>query len=161
MNTTDIGPTVSTLLTELLEGSSQRGGYMLNAGDPGLMRSLDRLSAEAASAVPTEGASIAGHVDHLRYGLSLMNRWAAGENPYPDADWSASWRKTEVSEDEWRQLRHQLRDEARLLVEAIREPRELEEVELNGLVGSIAHLAYHVGAIRQMDRRAKGPGAEG
>jgi hypothetical protein len=30
-------------------------------------------------------------------------------------------------------------------------------MELNGVVGSIAHLAYHLGAIRQIDRAARGP----
>ena len=37
--------------------------------------------------------------------------------------------------------------------------REVDEVELNGVVGSIAHLAYHVGAMRQMDRALRGPRA--
>ena len=56
---------------------------VLNGGDTGLLRSLDHLSAAAASAPSAGGPSIAAHVEHLRYGLSLMNRWAAGENPFP------------------------------------------------------------------------------
>lgn len=28
---------------------------------------------------------------------------------------------------------------------------------LNGLIASIAHLAYHLGAIRQIERKARGP----
>lgn len=32
-------------------------------------------------------------------------------------------------------------------------------MELNGVIASIAHLAYHVGAIRQIDLSAKGPSA--
>jgi len=36
--------------------------------------------------------SIAAHVDHVRYGLSLMNGWSEGHNPFKDADWSASWK---------------------------------------------------------------------
>lgn len=31
---------------------------------------------------------------------------------------------------------------------------------LNGAIGSIAHLAYHLGAIRQIDRGTRGPSAE-
>ena len=36
-------------------------------------------------------------------------------------------------------------------------PREVSEVELSGMVASLAHLAYHLGAIRQIDRQARGP----
>src|SRR5687767_12105095 len=108
MNTRDFGNALPTLFTELVDGASQSEAYMLNRGDPGLLRSLDKLSATAASATTKNGSSIAAHVDHLRYGLSLMNRWSAGENPFDDADWSASWHRTRVSAAQWKQLREQL-----------------------------------------------------
>src|SRR5213080_5104225 len=108
MNTGDLGSTLPTLFAELVDGASQSEAYMLNRGDAGLLRSLDKLSATAASAATATGSSIAAHVDHLRYGLSLMNRWAAGENPFADADWTSSWRKTTVTDDEWRRLRAEL-----------------------------------------------------
>ncbi len=133
---------------------------MLNRGDPGLLASLDRLSAAAASTAAPGGSTVAAHVDHLRYGLSLMNRWAGGEeNPWADANWSASWQRVAVSTDEWKQLRAELRDEAHRWLEALRTPREAQPVELNGMIGSVAHLAYHLGAIRQIDRAARGPAA--
>ena len=126
-----------------------------------VLRSLDKLSAKAASAQTSTGSSIAAHVDHLRYGLSLMNRWSAGENPFGDADWSTSWKRTTVSEDEWQTRRAQLRTEAILWLDALRTPREVTEIELNSIIGSIAHLAYHLGAIRQIDRAARGPAEAG
>ena len=159
MHTRDLGNTLPTLLAELVEGAPQTGAYMTNRGDPGLLHSLDKLSATAASKLTGNGSSIAAHVDHLRYGLSLMNRWAAGENPFGDADWSASWRKTRVSAAEWKQLRDQFADEAHRWLDALREPREVDESDLNSVVGSIAHLAYHVGAIRQIDLTTRGPSA--
>ena len=109
MNTRDIAGTLGTLFSELVEGAPESGGYMLNNGDPGLLRSLDKLSAAAASARTSTGSSIAAHVDHVRYALSL------------------------------------------------RMPREVQEIELNGVVGSVAHLAYHLGAIRQIDSSSRGP----
>ena len=33
------------------------------------------------------------------------------------------------------------------------------QIELNGVISSIAHLAYHFGAIRQIDRATRGPAA--
>jgi hypothetical protein len=149
------------LFGELTDGPAADGAYMLNGGDAGLLRSLDALSAAAASAVPASGgASIAAHVDHVRYGLTLMNRWAAGEaDPWSTADWSASWRRTTVTDAQWATLRDQLRDEARRWQAALGVPRELSVMELNGVIASVAHLAYHLGAIRQIDRSIKGPPA--
>jgi hypothetical protein len=73
MRTDDLAKTLATLFSELVFGGAPcSGGYMLNAGDEGLLTSLDRLSAAAASAVTPTGSPVAAHVDHLRYGLSLM-----------------------------------------------------------------------------------------
>ena len=160
INTREIAPTLGTLLAELVEGASPLGGYMLNPGDAGLLAALDQLTAAAASRLTATGSSIAAHVDHVRYGLSLMNRWSAGDDPFDDADWSTSWKNTKVTDDEWRTLRAGLRAEAVRWLSTVRTPRDLEEIELNGMIGSIAHLAYHLGAIRQIDVSLRGP-AEG
>jgi len=157
MNTQEISNSLAALFAELVDGASESGGYMLNPGDAGLLRSLDRVSARAASAATKTGSSIAAHVDHLRYGLSLMNRWSGGENPFDTADWSASWRKVTVSDAEWDELRARLREEASRWRDALRTPREVGEIELNGMIGSIAHLAYHLGAMRQIDHASRGP----
>lgn len=154
---------LETLLAELVYGHEREQSYILNTGDRGLLHALDQLSAHAASAVPPGGrASIAAHTDHLRYGISLMNRWSEGEeNPFASADWAASWRKVEVSEDEWARLRADLRSELERWLGTVRQPRDLHPIELTGMIASVAHLAYHMGAIRQMDRAARGPADPG
>lgn len=152
MNTRELSQSLTTLLSELVNGAPKSGAYMLNRGDPGLLQSLDRIPASAAS------NKIAAHVEHLRYGLSLMNRWANGErNPFATADWSAAWRTTSVSDHEWSKLRADLRDEAHRWLEALEQARDVDTIELNGIIGSIAHLAYHVGAIRQINQATRGP----
>lgn len=152
-----------TLVRELVEGSPDPTArtYMLNRGDPGLLASLDRLSAAAASETHGGAPSIAAHVDHLRYGFTLLTRWLAGDPvPWEETDWTASWRRNAVSEEEWRTLRGELRGGAAALAEALASPREPNDVEAGFMAGSVAHLAYHVGAIRQIDRAARGPTAE-
>jgi hypothetical protein len=148
-----------TLLRELVNGARRDAGWILNGGDVGLLRSLDRLTAASASAVPAAGGtSIAAHVDHVRYGLSLMNRWAHGEpDPWATADWTASWGRAEVTEEEWAERRAELAAEAHAWLEALATEREYADLELTGIAASIAHLAYHLGAIRQMDRSIRGP----
>jgi hypothetical protein len=153
---------LALLFAELIDGPPPGAAYMLNSGDVGLLRSLDRLSAEAASRPSAHGgASIAAHVDHVCYGLDLMNRWSAGEaNPWKTADWTASWRRTTVNATEWAALRARLRETTRQWREALEKPRTLSALELNGVISSVAHLAYHLGAIRQIDRSIQGPKAD-
>ena len=150
--------TLGTLFRELIDGPA-KDGWMLNGGDVGLLRSLDTLSAGAASTISSRGgASIAAHVDHVRYGLSLMNRWSRGEpNPWTTADWAQSWSRSTVNEQEWASLRKSLESEARAWLDLLRAPRDYSEMELNNVIGIIAHLAYHFGAIRQIDRSIRGP----
>ena len=91
----------------------------------------------------------------------MLNRWAAGNPPpWPDMDWTTSWRKRSVSALEWRALQAELRREADAWVEVLRAPREVSEVQAGWMTGSVAHLAYHFGAIRQLDRTMRGPTAE-
>ncbi len=153
---------LAQLFGELIDGPPAAEAYMLNGGDPGLLRSLERLPADQASYVPApRGASIAAHVDHVCYGLDLMNRWSAGEaNPWADADWTASWKQTRVTDDGWNVLRERLRASARRWHASLAQPRDLAPMELNGVIASLAHLAYHFGAIRQIDRSIQGPKAE-
>ena len=157
VNTETIAPSLSTLFAELMHGVPQTSSYILNPKDDGLLESVKRLSAAQASANHDGGSSIAAHVEHLRYGLSLLNRWASGEDPWRDADWSASWRQQSVSEGEWAELQRQLREEAAAWRKTIATPRDVDDVELTGMVANIAHLAYHLGAIRQIDRSVVGP----
>jgi hypothetical protein len=159
MRSNDLNRSLQSLFSELVHGAPEFGAFVLNRGDRGLLASLDVLSADAASASHARGATIAAHVDHLRYGLSLMNRWAAGENPFDDADWSVSWQTKSVSDAEWQELRAGLRREVEAWYSALQSPREVTGKELDGVVGSIIHLAYHLGAIRQIDAGARGPQA--
>jgi len=159
MLTTSIAHTLTRLFSELVDGAHvPNGAFMLNSGDIGLLRSLDALSAVAASRSVNGGATIAAHAQHLRYGLSLMNRWAAeGGNPFADAKWDEAWKTTAVDANEWEKIRGGLRNEAQRWTQALGSSREVGDVELAGMIASIAHLAYHLGAIRQIDRDLRGP----
>jgi hypothetical protein len=162
MDAAALAQILPTLLAELVDGAPdpRTRTYVLNRGDPGLLAALERLTAADASA-GSGGASVAAHVDHLRYALSLLNAWAAGALPPAAAiDFTASWRRTVVSDTEWRALRDALRREADAWATVLRTPRVLSTVEAGWVAGSVVHLAYHLGAIRQLARAARGPTAE-
>ena len=162
MQTSDVAPALTRLFSELIEGTDVTGagpgGFVLNTGDVGLLRSLDKLSAADASRSANDGATIAAHAQHLRYGLSLMNRWAAeGGNPFADAIWDEAWKTTAVDDGEWTAIRNGLRQETHRWLQALGSPRTVNEIEFTGIMSSIAHLAYHFGAIRQINKDARGP----
>ena len=154
----DTSKALRRVFSELVNGTSPKGGFVLNSGDVGLLASLDRLTAEEASQSANDGATIAAHTEHVRYGLELMNEWAArGGNPFANARWDAAWKISRVDKPQWQEIRKGLHDEATKWVAVLNTPREMSSVELTGLVGSVAHLAYHIGAIRQIDRSTRGP----
>ena len=159
MRTTDVAPALAALFSELVDGANApAGGYILNKGDTGLLKSLDKLSASDASQSTNDGATIAAHAQHVRYGLSLMNRWARdGGNPFADATWEEAWKVRGVDAATWNEIRTGLRSETQSWLEVLRDPRDTTDIELTGMVASVGHLAYHLGAIRQIHKQARGP----
>ena len=159
MRTDDSAPTLSRLFSELVDGvTSSRGGFILNTGDVGLLRSLEKLSAADASHSTNEGATIAAHAQHVRYGLSLMNEWATNSgNPFANALWDEAWKISTVDDAQWHEIRQGLQDEAHRWLKVMKTPREIDGIGFTGLVASIGHLAYHVGAMRQIAKNARGP----
>jgi hypothetical protein len=150
---------LARLFSELVDGANRGGdAFILNSGDVGLLRSLDRLTAADASRSVNDGATIAAHAQHLRYGLSLMNQWArTGGNPFANARWDEAWRTTAVDDPTWNDIRNGLAHETHEWLAVLNSRREVEDVELTGMIASIAHLAYHLGAIRQIDKNVRGP----
>jgi hypothetical protein len=159
MNTTETSPALRRLFAELITGANNpKGSFILNRGDIGLLRALDQIPAADASRSVNDGATIAAHVQHVRFGLSLMNRWAAeGGDPFANAKWDEAWKMSAVDDAAWAEIRAGFRDEAERWSKVLSTPREVNDIEFTGLMSSIAHLAYHLGAIRQINTGARGP----
>lgn len=68
-----------------------------------------------------------------------------------------AWKTTAVSEAEWTEIRNGLRDECQRWLKVLQTPREIPRGEFQGLVSSIGHFAYHLGAIRQINKNVRGP----
>jgi hypothetical protein len=155
----DLHRILPKLFSELTDGAHDPGkSFILNTGDIGLLASLEKLSAADVSRAVHGGATIAAHAAHVQFGLSLMNLWAKeGGNPFADAKWDDAWKISRVDDAQWAKIQGGLADEARRWKEALGTPRTLNWMELSGMIGSIAHLAYHLGAIRQIEQRARGP----
>jgi hypothetical protein len=87
-----------------------------------------------------------------------MNRWATdGGDPFTDARWEDAWKISRVDAKEWQEIRDGLHDESDRWITALGTIESTANPGLAGMIGSIVHLAYHVGAIRQIARNARGP----
>ena len=146
---------VKTLLKETFEGPEGNGSwYTESKPDSGLFGTLEELSAEEAS-LPVNGTTIAAQTDHTRYYLWVARSYLNGE--VPDKDWEASWKITSVDTNTWTHFTSELQQEYTKLLTTIDSLTSLDEQTSTGLLGAIAHSAYHLGSIRQMIKSIKVP----
>ncbi|MBW3111646.1 MULTISPECIES: hypothetical protein [Bacillaceae] len=146
---------VKTLLKETFEGPEGNGSwYTESKPGSGLFGTLDGLSAEDAS-IPVHGTTIAAQTDHTRYYIWVARSYMSGE--VPDKDWEASWKITSVDTDTWTQFTSELQQEYTALLTTIDSLTSFEEQTFSGMLGAIAHSAYHLGSIRQMVKAIKVP----
>jgi len=147
----------SKLLTEIFDGPPGSEAYILNPGDSGFLGQLEKISAATASKQAIPGKpTIAAHVDHVHFGMSLLTRWISGEeNPWADADWNGSWKRLTVTDEQWSALRDDLRKQFETWRNAVVARTEWEDITAAGALSTIAHTAYHLGAIRQLLAAAK------
>jgi hypothetical protein len=136
------------LLKEAFEGPPGPWSYFTDRSpDAGLLGTIDRLNAKAASrASGSGGSTIAGHVQHLVASLTLSVQWMHGEST---RDRSGSWTVRIVDDAAWATLRRELRRAYEALNVAIETQQDWNEDALGGAMGAIAHAAYHLGALRQ------------
>ncbi|MEW4562136.1 hypothetical protein AB1K70_06400 [Bremerella sp. JC770] len=143
---------LDNLLREIVDGPPDDWAFILNAGDPGLVKQLEMIDAHTASQPSPSGRStIAAHVDHVWYSIHLLNRWSDGEaNPWATADWEASWQHREVTPVQWTELREKLQRECQAWRKHVKSRESWEPIEASATLASMGHLAYHLGAIRQI-----------
>jgi hypothetical protein len=115
----------------------------------GLNPTLAQIDAITASKIPAPGrSSIAAHCEHLRYVLEIVNAWSKLEKPQPD--WSLAWLTSSVDADAWEALKTAIQTECEVLKSFIAACSEWNPKLLNLLLSNTSHMAYHVGAIRQI-----------
>lgn len=156
---------LQTLLRETLMRADGKMAYLLNPNDPGLLETLQALSAEQVSTPPGPGRKpIVSHANHVLYGLDLVNRALHGDmQAFANADWDVAWKLERVDADEWNQLCVKLNTTVRSIVDVA--PSQTYEVQemFTGVYACAAHAAYHLGAIRQilLDIQPQGSGRNG
>ena len=136
-----------SLLTLLKETFEQSGSAYLDKG-AALFQTLDALTPEAASRTQCAGVpTIAAHCAHLAYYVRVVRSGISGrEEP---ADWPSSWQPQQVDDREWDELKAGVRREYESLIETVENLESWGDQEVGDAMATVAHTAYHLGAIRR------------
>jgi hypothetical protein len=143
------------VFAETFEGGKPGAGtaYLDNtnkdgSGNAGFFALLDALSAEAASKPTALGKSIAAHTAHSIVHIETVLTFAAGD--HPSVDWQASFLPETVSSLEWIKQRQRLRAVYAEMVGLAHSTTDWNAGSAAGMMATLAHAAYHLGAIRQI-----------
>ncbi len=137
-------------LTALDETFEQVHGIYLDKGTS-LFETLATISAEEASRpVSAHCASLAAQVEHVHFYLELVEKSMRGENP-GKVDWSLIWKTVEaVTPEEWEASKQRLKATyQRIRTHFTALESWDKEDDIDDVLSSIVHTAYHLGEIRQ------------
>ncbi|MFD1731749.1 DinB family protein [Deinococcus malanensis] len=131
--------------TAFLDGTGVDG-----TGNHGLLATLEGLSATQASH-EVLGTTIAAHARHTAFHMEVIVRWERDGDRGP-FDWKGSFHPLQVEPQEWSALCSRVRH-AFLALDAFARTQLDQPVTgdiTGGLCGAVAHVAYHLGAMRQL-----------
>ena len=146
---------IRDVLTEAVQGGTPGQGTSFldgtkadGSGNHGLLATLAALTAPQASDPTALGVSVAAHAAHVAYHMEVVVLWENGERgPF---DWKGSFGSGQVTPEEWTALQARVKVAYESLLHLPQDPAEPPEDTAGGLAGAVAHLAYHLGAIRQL-----------
>ncbi|MCR8645445.1 hypothetical protein NV379_22675 [Paenibacillus sp. N1-5-1-14] len=146
---------VKTMVKETFEGPPVpvKGSWFTDSKpNSGIFGVLEGMSYDQAS-IAVHGTTLAAHIDHIRYHMWGTNE-IIRQGKQPEMDWRKSWGIHSVDEQEWNRIQEGLRNEYLTLLESI-DVIDWNELLANEVLSSLAHSAYHLGAIKQMIKSVK------
>jgi hypothetical protein len=137
------------LLREGVEGPKEAWSYFTDHGaGAGLLGTLEGWNAGEASRPGADGrASVAAHVHHTAFGMEASSAFIRGDRT--PRDWKSSWALPSVDAAAWEAEKDRLRERYRELVRTLEEADLSTDEAFGGALAAVAHVAYHLGAIRQ------------
>lgn len=125
-------------------------GMFLDKGDS-IWETLENVTAEQASVpIASGGNSIAGQLNHMNFYFDVMAMYMRNEPP-EKPDWAEAWKTVEVDEDQWQDLKRDLRkrqSELFTLIDAAPDEVFTNPDVVGGTYAIVAHTAFHLGQIR-------------
>lgn len=141
---------LTAVLDEAFEHPPKPWSYFTDPSpDAGYIGTLAKLSAAEAREV-VGGTSIAGQVQHVIFAMEASAAFIQGNPDSPSLEqWQQSWQVQELDDTAWAQMQQDLRDAYQRLRRVIESDGTASAQSFGGAIGAIAHVAYHLGAIKQ------------
>lgn len=149
--TRDFRPAYLILFRECFEGIVEGAdGTWFVQGKEGLFDAFATVDARQASKKPSPDCnSIAAHTFHILFALQGGNSYAG--RPEPEGTWESSWAKQTVTDSEWSELAGRIKDEYDWHMHWVMTNEDWGDPEMTtGVMAQLPHMAYHLGAIRQL-----------
>lgn len=125
-------------------------GFYLDKGTS-IFESINELkSVEASEKIDGSNETIAGHIYHVIFYIIVLQEYITDVRT-GKTDWSKSWVVSEVTNNEWQDLKEKLRyeyDKLRGFIESIEE--WVNGDYFGGILSILTHCSYHLGALRQL-----------
>lgn len=140
--------TLNLALLQVLEETFENVQGIYLDRNTSIFETLSTITADQASRSNPHCASIAAHVEHMAFYVEVIIKFIQGDRS--KADWEEIWQNVDVvSPGEWKASQQRLRtayQQARQLIES--SPGWTSIEAYGGVLGLIAHNAYHLGEIR-------------
>jgi hypothetical protein len=124
------------------------------SGNHGFFAVLAGLNAAQASDSTVLGSSIVSHTAHTAFHIEATLRSAAGDRS-PN-DWQASFLPRVVSDADWIVQQQRLQGAYSSIVGLAHSTAIWDEHSAVGMMATLAHVSYHLGAVRQILKLARG-----
>ena len=150
LSLSDVVEQLTAILDEAFEHPPRAWSYFTDPSpDAGYFGLLAKLgAAEAGRSVG--GSSIAAQVRHVIFATEASIAFMEGEPEAPGLEaWQLSWQVPEVDEAAWTQMQAELRAVYERLRRVIASRATTNARSAGGAIAVIAHVAYHLGAIKQ------------
>ncbi len=145
----------TALIRECFEGKPDSATYTwFVEGKEAILPTLDSIDAPTASLKSNEStSSLAGHASHILFALRGANAQRGGAQP--EGTWEDSWAQQSVTEDQWNEVRENIRTEYLSLIKWFEENQDWSAERIHiGALSMLPHMAYHLGAMLQIVRIA-------
>jgi len=139
---------LAELIRETFEGAKPGEGTAFLDKNGGIRQTLSALTAAQASKSRNGHPSIAAHARHMAFHLHVTAEWVQGIRM--KRDWIGSFQPYEVTEAQWQAIQADLEAARQQMMTAHAALDDAKFVEEGAGYGTLAHLAYHLGAIRQL-----------
>ena len=139
------------VLTETMEGPQEYVAYLNR--DSGFFPSLENLDHNTASRRLPGQTTVAAHSKHSCIHLEAIVSLIRGKPQR--VDWPSTWQQSVVTQEEWQELIKNMKTAYQEITSIFDENIDWGEKGLAAAMAAIAHLAYHLGAIRQILLRMK------